>query len=321
MENLVREAIFSTLAYYGSGQFLSKEVQRFMMDMRGCYTAIVTPFRNGQVDVEALRQLVDEQIAGGVSGLVPVGTTGESPTLDVDEHLRVIELVAQFANKRCQVIAGTGANSTAEAVCLTKAVASFGVDATLQVTPYYNKPTAEGLYRHFSTVADECGLPVVLYNVPGRTGKEIDVKVVKRLAAHPGIIALKEAGGSADRVSQVLDCCQITVLSGDDSLTLPMMVLGATGVISVASNVIPKEVSDLTRLALQGDWAGARALHYRLYPLFRDLFVETNPIPVKAALAMLGKIAEEYRLPLCAMSDANRQVLKESMRKLGLSVV
>ena len=291
-----------------------------MMDMRGCYTALVTPFRQDQVDVEALRQLVEAQVAGGVAGLVPVGTTGESPTLDIDEHLRVIRLVTEFANKRCTVIAGTGANSTAEAIHLTKEVAHYGVDATLQVTPYYNKPTAEGLYRHFSMIADQCGLPVVLYNVPGRSAKEIDIKTVARLAANPRIVAIKEAGGSADRVSQILDACNLTVLSGDDALTLPMMVLGATGVISVVSNVVPAAVSELVALALKGDWLGARQQHYRLYPLFRDLFIETNPIPVKAALAMLGMIAEEYRMPLCAMSDANRQVLKDSMRKAGLNV-
>ena len=290
------------------------------MQMQGCYTALVTPFRNGAVDYDALSRLVAEQIAGGVAGLVPVGTTGESPTLGVAEHLKVIEQVIRAAAKRCPIIAGTGANSTAEAIELTQEAARLGADATLQVTPYYNKPSSEGLYRHFMAVADQGGLPVVLYNVPGRSGREIDIKTVARLAKDSRIIALKEAGGSADRVSQVRDACGITILSGDDSLTLPMMVLGATGVISVASNVLPKEVSDLCRLALAGDFAGARALHYRLYPMFRDLFVETNPVPVKAALAMQGKIAEEYRLPLCEMSPANREVLKAAMRQVGIAV-
>lgn len=288
------------------------------MQMQGCYTAIVTPFRNGAVDYPALDKLVDEQVAGGVAGLVPVGTTGESPTLNMEEHMQVIAHVIKVANRRCTIIAGTGANSTAEAVELTREAAKLGADATLQVTPYYNKPTSEGLYRHFMTVADQGGLPVVLYNVPGRTSREIDLKTVVRLAKDPRMIAVKEAGGSADRVSQIKDACGITVLSGDDSLTLPMMALGATGVISVVSNVMPKEVSELCRLALAGDFAGARALHYRLYPLFRDLFVETNPVPVKAALAMLGKIREEYRLPLCEISDANRKVLAAAMLKAGL---
>ena len=293
---------------------------KIIMELQGCYTALVTPFRNGAVDYDALRRLVEEQVAGGVAGLVPVGTTGESPTLDHEEHIKVIETVVAVVAKRCQVIAGTGANATAEALALTRRAARLGVDATLQVTPYYNKPTAEGMYRHFATLADEGGLPVVLYNVPGRTGKEIDLKTVKRLAAHPQVVAIKEAAGSVDRVSQILDCCSLTVLSGDDALTLPMMAVGATGVISVVSNILPAEVSRLVALALANDWPAARQLHYRLYPLFRDLFVETNPIPVKAALAMLGTIAEEYRLPLCAIGDTSRETLRTAMRQAGLSV-
>ena len=290
------------------------------MQLQGVYTAIVTPFRDGKVDQVALGQIVDEQIAAGVAGLVPVGTTGESPTLDYEEHAQVIEFVIARTNHRCQVIAGTGANSTAEALKLTQEAAKAGADATLQVTPYYNKPTAEGLYRHFATVADQGGLPVVLYNVPGRTGKEIDVKTVARLAKNPRIVAVKEAGGSADRVSQLLSSCDITILSGDDSLTLPMMVLGATGVISVASNLIPREVVEMVRCALRNEWSQARQLHYRLYPLFRDLFVETNPIPIKAAMAMAGMIQEEYRLPLCTISDANREVVRAAMKAAGISV-
>jgi len=290
------------------------------MQLQGTYTALVTPFRNGQVDWDALRRLVEEQVAAGISGLVPVGTTGESPTLDYDEHIKVIEVVVETVHGRCQVIAGTGANSTAEALELTQRAAKLGADATLQVTPYYNKPSAEGLYRHFSKIADDGGLPVVLYNVPGRSAKEIDVKTVQRLAANANIIGLKEAGGSADRVSQILCGCSITILSGDDSLTLPMMVLGAKGVISVVPNVVPRETGDLVRAALDGEWETARKIHYLLYPLFRDFFIETNPIPVKAALAMQGKIAEEYRLPLCPLSEANRTILKNSMRQAGLAV-
>jgi 4-hydroxy-tetrahydrodipicolinate synthase len=290
------------------------------MLLSGCYTAIVTPFRNGQVDYKALGDLLSRQLAGGVSGVVPVGTTGESPTLSFKEHNEVIEFVAQETAGRCQVIAGTGGNSTSEAIELSKFAASVGVTATLQVTPYYNKPTPEGLYRHFCAVAEASGIPAVLYNVPGRTGREIPVETIARLAAHPLMVAVKEAGGSVERVSAIQNLCDITVLSGDDSLTLPMMVLGARGVISVASNIIPAEVSELTKLALAGDFAGALALHRRLYPLFTDLFLESNPIPIKAVMAEAGLIAEEYRLPLCEMSAANRQRLLATWQKLGCSL-
>jgi 4-hydroxy-tetrahydrodipicolinate synthase len=291
-----------------------------MATLQGCYTAIVTPFRDGELDLDALGELLEMQMQGGVDGIVPVGTTGESPTLDFDEHERVIEFVAESVNHRCQVIAGTGANCTAEAVRLTKHAASEDVDATLQVTPYYNKPTQEGLYRHFSTIADEGGLPVVLYNVPGRSGREIAVETIARLAKHPNIIAVKEAGGSVDRVSQILDACDITVLSGDDSLTLPMMSVGGKGVISVASNVVPEAVANMVHHALNNVWDSASELHAKLYPLFRDLFIETNPIPVKAALAMMGMIQEEYRLPMCPLQEENRSQLIESLRKAGVEI-
>jgi 4-hydroxy-tetrahydrodipicolinate synthase len=290
------------------------------MNLSGCFTALITPFKNGQVDEAALTALVERQVAAGVHGVVPVGTTGESPTLDFDEHERVIELVIQAVNRRCIVIAGTGANSTDEAVRLTRHAAKAGADATLQVTPYYNKPTQEGLYRHFATVAEKGGLPVVLYNVPGRSGREIAVSTIERLSNEENVVAVKEAGGSVDRVSAILDACSIAVLSGDDSLTLPMMAVGAQGVISVASNLMPAEVTALVNAALAGDYANARSIHARLYPLFRDLFVETNPIPIKAAMAMQGLIAEEYRLPMCEMSEASREVLKQAMRKAGLDV-
>ncbi len=290
------------------------------MQLAGCYTALVTPFRRGQVDYPALKDLIEAQIAAGVDGLVPVGTTGESPTLDFEEHRRVIAFVVETVARRCTVIAGSGANSTAEAIDLTRHAAAVGADATLQVTPYYNKPTPEGLYRHFAAVADECGLPVVLYNVPGRTCREIPVPTIARLAANPRIIAVKEAGGSVERVSAILSECNITVLSGDDMLTLPMMAVGARGVISVASNVIPADVAAMVHAALEERWPDARLLHQRLFPFFRDLFVETNPIPVKAALAMLGCIAEEYRLPLCEISPGSRQTLIASMRRAGIPV-
>ncbi len=290
------------------------------MKLEGCYTALVTPFANGEVAWDTLGSLAEKQIAGGVAGLVPVGTTGESPTLTVDEHKKVIEQVIEVANGRCPVIAGTGANSTAEALELTRHAKAAGADATLQVTPYYNKPTQEGLYRHFATVADEAGLPVVLYNVPGRTGVPIGVETIARLAKNSNIAAVKEAGGSVDRVSQILNLCEITVLSGDDPLTLPMMAVGGKGVISVASNLIPAEVSKLTRLALEGQWDAAREQHYRLYDLFKKIFIETNPIPIKAAMAMTGMINEEYRLPLCPLAASNRPVLAQTLRALGLTV-
>ncbi len=287
------------------------------MKLEGCYTALATPFRNGAVDYDAFARLLDAQLAGGVAGIVPVGTTGESPTLTMKEHSEVIRFAIQRCKGKCQIIAGTGGNSTAEAIHLTKEAAEMGADATLQVTPYYNKPTSEGLYRHFSTVADQCGLPVVLYNVPGRTGKEIPVDVVARLSKNPLIVAVKEAGGSVERVSAIKNVCDITVLSGDDSLTLPMMSVGASGIISVASNIVPAEVSRQVSLALAGDFAGALAIHRRLYNLYKNLFLESNPIPIKAAMADMGMIAEEYRLPLCEMTPANRETLRQTLRELG----
>ena len=285
---------------------------------KGTYTAIVTPFnRDGGVDYGRLRALVEWQAASGIDGLVPVGTTGESPSLDCEEHIEVVRTIVEAGRGRLKVIAGTGANSTAEAVDLTRRVLDMGCAATLQVTPYYNKPSQEGLYRHFSTVAD-LGLPVVLYNVPGRTGREIAVETVVRLAEHPKIVAVKEAGGSVERVSAILDACRIAVLSGDDSLTIPMMSVGAQGVISVASNVAPREVADMVRAALAGDFVRAGAGHRRLFPLFRDLFIDSNPIPVKAALAMMGRIEETYRLPLCEPSDKVRVQIRQTLASLGL---
>lgn len=288
------------------------------MQLQGCYTALVTPFKNGAVDYDALAHLVDLQLAGNVSGIVPVGTSGECPTLTVEEHLKVIEFVTQRVNHRCQIIAGTGANSTAEAIKLSKAVVSMGVDATLQVTPYYNKPSGEGLYRHFSAIAEASGLPVVLYNVPGRTGKEIPLDIIERLSHNPLMVAVKEAGGSVERVNAIRSICNITVLSGDDSLALPMMAVGASGVISVSSNVFPAKVQEMCQLALSNDFAAARKIHDFWYPMNKALFIETNPVPVKAALADLGLITEEYRLPLCEMAPKNREALRDAMRKTGL---
>lgn len=287
------------------------------MELQGAYTAIVTPFRQGQVDFAKLRELTERQIAAGISGIIPVGTTGESPTLSVQEHYQVIETVIEVAAGRCQVIAGTGANATAEAVELTRHAKAAGADATLQVTPYYNKPTQEGLYRHFATVADQCGLPVVLYNIPGRSGVPIAIETIERLSHNANIIAVKEAGGSVERVSAILEVCQLTVLSGDDGLTLPMMSVGARGVISVAANLIPGQVQALCQAWLTGRPAEATRLHAALYPVFRDLFIETNPIPLKAAMAMAGLIEEEYRLPLCPMAPKNRELLQATLRRAG----
>ena len=288
------------------------------MTLTGTFTALITPFNaDGSVDFPALRALVQRQIENGVEGLVPVGTTGESPTLDFQEHITVIQATVEAAASKAVVIAGTGANATAEAVELTKAVRGAGVDATLQVTPYYNKPNAEGLFRHFAMVAD-LGLPVVLYNVPGRAGKEIPLDVVVRLAAHPNVAAVKEAAGSVERVSAIRNACDLPILSGDDSLALPMISVGACGVISVASNVIPKEMSTLVQCALADDTARARDLHRAFYPLFRDLFIDTNPIPVKTALALMGLCGPAFRLPLCEPSDTVRAQLTHTLRALNL---
>ena len=290
------------------------------MKLQGTITAMVTPFgKDGAVDYGRLAEFVDWQCESGVEGLCPVGTTGESPTLDHAEHHKVIEETIKFAKGRVKIIAGTGANSTAEAVSLTKAaIAMGGADACLQVTPYYNKPNPEGLYRHFMTVAD-LGLPVVLYNVPGRSGREIPLDVVARLSTHPMIVAIKEAAGYVERVSAIkARCPDLTVLSGDDSLALPMIAVGAAGVISVASDVMPKEISDFIRTALAGDMAAARALHLKYYNLFHDLFIDTNPVMVKEALALMGKIDLVYRLPLCETTAANRAKIAETLKELGV---
>ncbi len=290
------------------------------MKLSGTITALVTPFSaDGAVDYGALKALVERQADAGVEGICSVGTSGESPTLSHAEHNEVIEKTIEFAAGRVKIIAGTGANSTSEAVELTKAaIACGGADASLQVTPYYNKPNAEGLYRHFMTVAD-LGLPVILYNVPGRTGREIPLDVVVRLAAHPNIVAIKEAAGSVERVSAIKNVLpDFTVLSGDDSLALPMISVGAEGVISVASNVIPKEMGDMVRAALSGDFARARAMHAKFYPLFHDLFIDVNPVMVKEALWLMGLAERVFRLPLCATTDANLEKMKATLSSLGL---
>jgi 4-hydroxy-tetrahydrodipicolinate synthase len=285
---------------------------------KGTYTAIVTPFKAGQIDETALKQLIAKQIRGGVNGIVPMGTTGESPTVSFEEHIRVIKLSVEFAQGKIQVIAGTGANSTEEAIYLTKAAQEAGADGSLQVAPYYNKPSQEGLFQHFSAIAKATKLPILLYSIPGRCGIEIGIDTTVRLAkAHKNIVGIKEAGGVPDRVSQIRAAAGkgFTILSGDDSLTLPFMSVGADGVISVASNIVPREVSQMVRAFSKGDARGAMKIHERLFPVFRILFIETNPVPVKAALAMRGDIAEEYRLPLVAMTKENRAILQRTLQQ------
>jgi len=284
---------------------------------RGVYTALVTPFNADEsVDEAALRKLVDFQIEGGVQGLVPMGTTGESPTVTHDENIDVIRIVADQVAGRAEVIAGTGSNSTAEAVRMTKRAAEVGATATLQVTPYYNKPTQEGLYAHFSTIADATDLPMVVYNIPGRSACNIETDTLIRLAAHANIAAVKEASGS---MAQVMDVCArrpagFDLLSGDDNLILPILALGGSGVVSVASNIAPKLVGELVSAALAQDYQRARELHYRLLPLFQGIFLTTNPIPVKHMLAQLGMIKEVYRLPLTALDETAAEAIDAIVR-------
>lgn len=279
-----------------------------MKAFRGTYTALVTPFRNGKVDFAALEQHVDRQIAAGVDGLVPCGTTGEAPTLSAEEHRAVVECVVRCVAGRVPVLAGAGTNSTARTLELARALASCGVNGLLVVAPYYNRPSAAGLYEHFSAVAKEVDLPIVLYNIPGRCGVEIPSDVIRRLhAEHKNIVAVKHATGRVDDAMELLNTCEIDVLSGDDPLTLPLMSVGAVGVVSVMSNLVPRATKRLTESALRGDFSTAREAHRALYPLARALLtLDTNPVPVKTALAARGWCAEEFRLPLCPMEPAKR---------------
>lgn len=288
--------------------------------LRGVYTALLTPFNQDlSIDEGALRALVTAQIEAGVDGLVPMGTTGESPTVTHDENIRVIEIVAEEAAGRTEIIAGTGSNATAEAIRMTKLAAKVGATATLQVAPYYNKPSQEGFYRHFSTIADETELPMVVYNIPGRTGKNVENTTMLRLAQCPNIVAVKEASGS---MPQVMDLAatkpeSFAIVSGDDNLTLPILSLGGVGVVSVASNIAPKLMVQLVRTALDGDFVAARALHYRLLPLFRGVFLDTNPIPMKYAMASRGMLQETYRLPLCEMADELKRQMDDILREVA----
>ena len=288
--------------------------------IKGSIVAIVTPFKDGRIDEKALGDLIEWHISSGTNAIVPCGTTGESATLDYEEHYRVIEITVNAVNKRVPVIAGTGANATDETVMITKRAKELGADAALLVSPYYNKPTQEGLYRHYKMVAEAVDIPIVLYNVPGRTAVNILPSTVARLAEIRNIVAVKEATGDMKQVSEVIRLCgnRMAVLSGDDFTTLPLLALGGQGVISVSANVAPREVSDMCRLWEEARYGDAREVHFRLEPINHAMFIETNPIPAKTALAMMGKIKEEFRLPLCEMTEANREKLMRTLKDFGL---
>jgi 4-hydroxy-tetrahydrodipicolinate synthase len=287
---------------------------------QGSLVALVTPFRDGQVDEPKLRELVEFHVGNGTDAIIPCGTTGESPTLSHDEHKRVVEIVIEAARGRVPVVAGTGSNSTTEAIDLTAHARKAGAAGALVVNPYYNKPTQEGLYRHFKAIAEAVDIPILVYNIQSRTAVNVETDTLARLAKIPNIVGVKEASGSLDQMTQVILACgpDFTVLSGDDNLTLPLMAVGGRGVVSVVANIVPRDTAEMTHAALEGDWKRARDLFHRLFPLCRAMFIETNPIPVKEAMAMLGMIAPEFRLPLCRMADANRERLKTVLQQFGL---
>ena len=288
---------------------------------KGSIVAIVTPFKNGKVDEEKLRELIDFQIKNGTSGIVPCGTTGESATLNFDEHESVIRISIDHVKKRVPVIAGTGSNSTDEAIMLTKQAASAGADASLQVSPYYNRPTQKGLYEHFKAIAQSVNIPIILYNIAGRTGVNIEPETIAKLAQDcKNIVAVKEASGSLDQMSRIKSLCpkNFKLLSGDDGLTLPVLSIGGTGIISVVANIVPKDVADLVSAFEKGDITEARELHYKLLPLIKAVFLETNPIPVKTAMGLLGMCEPDLRLPMCSMSEANLEKLKKTLKDYGL---
>ena len=290
------------------------------MKFHGSITALVTPFKKGKIDEKALKSIVRNQIEHGTDGLVPVGTTGESPTLSHEEHRRVIEVVVEAADGKVPVIAGTGSNSTDEAVSLTAFAKKAGADGALLAAPYYNKPTQEGLFRHYEKVAKSVDLPIILYNIPGRSVVNISPETVARLSKIPSIVGIKEASGSMDQASAILSLCDITVLSGDDSLTLPLLSLGAKGVISVISNVLPGVVSEMVDSYFAGNHEKAQELHYKLFPLCRAMFIETNPIPIKRAMKLLGFCGDELRLPLSPISAGNEKILAKALKDFGLKI-
>jgi 4-hydroxy-tetrahydrodipicolinate synthase len=288
---------------------------------QGSIVAMVTPFRNGKIDEPKVKELVELHVKHGTDAIVPCGTTGESPTLSHDEHHHMVELTVAAAAGRIPIIAGTGSNSTSEAIALTKHAERAGANAALVVNPYYNKPTQEGLYRHFRAVADATSLPILVYNIQGRTAVNIETDTMARLARDCGnIVGVKEASGSLDQMSQVILACgpDFSVLSGDDNITLPLLAIGGRGVISVIANIVPRETSEMVHAALDGDWKRARELHYKLFPLARAAFLETNPIPIKEAMAMAGMLEPEFRLPMCRMGDANREKLRAILTTYGL---
>jgi 4-hydroxy-tetrahydrodipicolinate synthase len=288
------------------------------MQLQGSLVAIVTPFRDGKIDVSSYRKLIEFQIEHGTSGIIPCGTTGESATLTHAEHAELVALTCELVNKRVPVIAGTGSNATHEAIRLTQEAKKAGADASLLITPYYNKPTQQGLFEHFTAVADAVDLPVVLYNVPGRTACSLAPTTVFRLAEHPRIVAVKDATGSLDWTSEVVGGCNLTILSGDDSATLASIALGAQGVISVLANVAPRAMAELVAKALAGEFVEARQIHRRYFHLMKSLFIESNPIPVKAALHMMGMIGPDLRLPLTPISEGTRTQLREALQRVGL---
>ena len=288
------------------------------MNIRGAITAMITPFRDGKVDESRLREQVEFQIKNGIDGLVPVGTTGESPTLDFPEHERVIEVTVQTARKRVPVIAGVGGNATTEALELHGFAKKVGADAGLSVNPYYNKPSQEGLYRHFMTLADKVDLPIVLYNIPGRTGINMTPQTVARLAKHPNIVAIKEATGSLDQASEIMSLCELPILSGDDSLTLPLMSIGAVGAISVASNLLPAAIKKMVSLAAADNFAEAAVIHRRLFPLIKSLFLDGSPAGIKYAMKIAGTDTGELRLPLWDASDSTKKTIEQLVRSLDL---
>ena len=287
---------------------------------KGSIVAIVTPFKNNKLDEKALTDLIEWHISEGTNAIVPCGTTGESSTLEYDEHYRVIELTVQAVNGRVPVIAGTGANSTSETVMMTQKAKEIGADGALLVVPYYNKPTQEGLYLHYKTVAESVDIPIVLYNVPGRTALNMLPQTVARLAELKNVVAIKEATGDMAQVSEIINLCgdKITVLSGDDFTTFPLILLGGTGTISVSANVAPADLSAMCKAANEGNIKEARRLHFKLEPLNKGMFIETNPISVKTALSLMGKIEEEMRLPLCPMASTNKEKLKNILINYGL---
>ncbi len=286
----------------------------------GSIVAIVTPFKNGAVDEKALGEMIENHIISGTGGIVPCGTTGESATLTHEEHKRVIEMTVKMVDGRISVIAGTGSNSTEEAVALTLHAKSAGADGALLITPYYNKPPQEGLFQHYKKIAESVDLPLVLYNIPGRTGVNMLPETVKRLMPYDNVVAMKEGSGSIQQVIELIHLCKdrLTVLSGDDAITLPMMSLGAKGAISVTANVVPEDMAKMIAAAARDDLSTAKSWHNRLYPLYQSLFLETNPIPVKVALSLLGQCSDEVRLPLSPLSEANRSRLKSVMSEYGL---